>query len=218
MYMATRIALQIALWMMIGLSGTSARLAAALQLPEWTILLAWLLLIPAGLLHVPLLQRATSRTGTAMPLTGLLWPARPLLHNSQLIAVNLGGMVLPTGYAFLLYGYQPVAPLELGLLTIIVALCSYLLSRPLAKSGIVLPVVVMAFITALAACWLSETQPLVNAYISGTIGVIVGADLMRYKDIKKMHSPFISVGGEGFFDAIVLNALLAIIVLSFICQ
>ncbi len=49
------------------------------------------------------------------------------------------------------------------------------------------------------------------AYISGTLGVLIGADLMRLGSIKKMGTPVASIGGAGSFDGIFLTGLVAVL-------
>ena len=49
------------------------------------------------------------------------------------------------------------------------------------------------------------------AYISGTVGVLIGADLLRLKDIRKLKTPFASIGGAGTFDGIFLTGLIAVL-------
>ena len=47
------------------------------------------------------------------------------------------------------------------------------------------------------------------AYISGTLGVLIGADLMNLPAVRKMPSLLSSIGGAGVFDAIFLVGILA---------
>ena len=49
------------------------------------------------------------------------------------------------------------------------------------------------------------------AYISGTLGVLIGADLMRLRDVRKLATPFASIGGAGTFDGIFLTGIIAVL-------
>ncbi|HKJ83537.1 MAG TPA: DUF1614 domain-containing protein, partial [Mariprofundaceae bacterium] len=49
------------------------------------------------------------------------------------------------------------------------------------------------------------------AYIAGTTGVIIGADLLHLKDIAKLGAPVVSIGGAGTFDGIVLTGIVAVL-------
>ena len=56
---------------------------------------------------------------------------------------------------------------------------------------------------------LEQSAPL--AYISGTLGVLIGADLLRLGDIRKLGAPFASIGGAGTFDGIFITGIVAVL-------
>ena len=47
------------------------------------------------------------------------------------------------------------------------------------------------------------------AYISGTLGVLIGADLLHMKDISRLGTPYASIGGAGTFDGIFITGIVA---------
>ena len=49
------------------------------------------------------------------------------------------------------------------------------------------------------------------AYIAGTLGVLIGADIFRLKDIRKMGTPVASIGGAGTFDGIFITGIVAVL-------
>jgi uncharacterized membrane protein len=49
------------------------------------------------------------------------------------------------------------------------------------------------------------------AYICGTMGVLLGADLLRLNDIRKIGTPVASIGGAGTFDGIFLTGIVAVL-------
>jgi uncharacterized membrane protein len=49
------------------------------------------------------------------------------------------------------------------------------------------------------------------AYISGTVGTLIGADILNLKKIEKLGAPIASIGGAGTFDGIFLNGILAVL-------
>ena len=55
-----------------------------------------------------------------------------------------------------------------------------------------------------------ECSPAV-AYVSGTLGTLVGADLLHLKDIRRMGAPIASIGGAGTFDGIFLTGIMAVL-------
>jgi uncharacterized membrane protein len=43
------------------------------------------------------------------------------------------------------------------------------------------------------------------------MGTLIGADLLRVHQIKKLGSPFMSIGGAGIFDGIYLVGLVSVL-------
>ena len=49
------------------------------------------------------------------------------------------------------------------------------------------------------------------AFVGGTLGVLVGADLLRLKDIGRLGEPVASIGGAGSFDGIFVTGIVAVL-------
>jgi len=49
------------------------------------------------------------------------------------------------------------------------------------------------------------------AYICGTMGVLIGADILRLRDIPNLGAPIASIGGAGTFDGIFLTGIVAVL-------
>ena len=47
------------------------------------------------------------------------------------------------------------------------------------------------------------------AYASGTLGTILGADLLNLHRIRELGAPLVSIGGAGTFDGVFLSGLIA---------
>lgn len=70
----------------------------------------------------------------------------------------------------------------------------------------------MAPITAaLIAAHLDPGQRAALAYVSGTVGILVGADLLHLDEIRRTGVPVATIGGAGSFDGIFLTGLLAVL-------
>jgi uncharacterized membrane protein len=50
------------------------------------------------------------------------------------------------------------------------------------------------------------------AYIGGSIGVLVGADLLNLGKLQGLGAPVASIGGAGTFDGIFLTGVLAVLI------
>ncbi len=114
---------------------------------------------------------------------------------------------------FSLHLVARLAPPVLSLLTAVavVAAVSYLVSRPLPGVGIGMPVFVAPVVAALAALLLGPAQSAVFAYVGGTLGVLIGADLLRVRDIRRMGTPLAAIGGAGTFDGIFMSGIAAVL-------
>src|SRR6266540_1783992 len=113
------------------------------------------------------------------------------------IAVNVGGALVPAGVAAFLIAHEHLGTRALVAVGIVAAVC-LLLARPVKGVGIVLPGLV----------------PPVLAYVAGVLGTLVGADLLNLPRIRKLGAPVASIGGAGTFDGIFLSGLLAVLIAS----
>jgi len=77
--------------------------------------------------------------------------------------------------------------------------------------GIGIPMFVAPVMAAVTALVIDPQQSAPLAYISGTLGVLIGADISRLGDIRKMGAPFASIGGAGTFDGIFLSGIVAVL-------
>lgn len=132
-----------------------------------------------------------------------------------IIAVNVGGAVIPfvlSMYLLVKTGEYGRALLAVGIVTIVV----HSLARPVHGVGIAVPTVVPPLITALVAVSLSRRHAAPLAYIAGSLGTLIGADLMNLNKIQGLGAPVASIGGAGKFDGIFLTGLLAVLLAAFL--
>jgi uncharacterized membrane protein len=77
------------------------------------------------------------------------------------------------------------------------------------RLGIAMPVLVAPLAAALTAVLINLDHGAPLAYISGTLGVLIGADLLHFRDIRKMGAPLAAIGGAGTFDGIFITGIVA---------
>jgi uncharacterized membrane protein len=143
---------------------------------------------------------------------GVTYPVAPEYGREKtVIAINLGGALIPLIISIYLLAKMPnVIPALLA--TLIVSLLVNRLSRPIKGVGIGVPALVPPLFAALAAYLLAgEAFRAPVAYIAGTLGTLIGADLMRLNDIKNMGAPVASIGGAGTFDGVFLSGIIAVL-------
>jgi uncharacterized membrane protein len=130
-----------------------------------------------------------------------------------IIAVNVGGALIPTLMsAYLLIKHQ--LWLNGMVATAVVALVCYWLSQPIPGLGIAEPVFVPAITAALVAMILSRSDAAPLAYISGSLGTLIGADLLNLGSIRGLGAPVASIGGAGTFDGIFLIGIVSVLIAS----
>ena len=64
---------------------------------------------------------------------------------------------------------------------------------------------------AVVSLLLSRGQAAPLAYISGSLGTLLGADLLNLDKISGIGAPVASIGGAGTFDGIFLTGILAVL-------
>jgi uncharacterized membrane protein len=145
----------------------------------------------------------------SQPLPPLLRGSRPAFEATTLIAVNVGGCIIPVCFsAYLMFQTQLVLG-EILIATVAVSVISYSFSRPVPQLGIAMPPLVAPLAAAIIAVAIDVNNGAPLAYISGTLGVLIGADLSRINDVRRLGAPLASIGGAGTFDGIFITGIVA---------
>ena len=130
-----------------------------------------------------------------------------------IIAVNVGGAVIPTLLSFYLYVRNQLWIRGLLAIACVAAVCHWL-AQPVPGVGIALPVFVPPITTAVVALLLSRRYAAPLAYIGGSMGTLIGADLLNLGKVQGLGAPVASIGGAGTFDGIFLTGILAVLLAS----
>src|SRR6204780_3296985 len=99
------------------------------------------------------------------------------------IAVNVGGAVIPTLMSLYLLGRRRLW-LNGAIATAVVAVVLHWLAHPVPGVGIAVPVFLPALVTAIVALLLSRENAAPLAYIGGSMGTLIGADLTNLDKIR----------------------------------
>jgi uncharacterized membrane protein len=139
------------------------------------------------------------------------------------VTINLGGGVVPLLIsAYLMFYSMPRCSTDLiqsfgKLLTVllIVAFSTYRSSRIVKGLGIATPMLGPPLMTALATFAVDMFSPVSCptqvAYVGGTIGTLIGADLLNLPKLPELGAPVVSIGGAGTFDGIYLTGLISVL-------
>jgi uncharacterized membrane protein len=182
------------------------------------ILLATLL---GSSINIPLYSRKTNFVQPELNLSRFwrhyrnpLFMPNPARGQKQTIAVNIGGCLIPV-FLSMYFLEQIGLTWGLALSLLAVTLITYKLAKPVSGVGIGIPFLLPPLITVLAVWILARPEYSAQiAYISGSLGTLLGADvlhLLNAKTSKSLHSPLLSIGGAGTFDGIFLTGILAVL-------
>lgn len=200
-------------------------------------------LLPLGLMRYAYEQLGVSPRGSVLLLFGSLIgsyiniPITVISHNSVMasqmiefygmryqvpmatdwsgtvLAINVGGAVIPVIMSvYLLIRWQ--LWLEGLLATAAVTVICYFLSFAIPGVGIAIPIFVPAIAATIAALALSRKHSAPLAYIAGSLGTLIGADVMNFNKLAELNAPILSIGGAGTFDGIFLTGIVAVLIAS----
>lgn len=126
------------------------------------------------------------------------------------VAVNVGGAVIPVLVSmYLLLKNGAVGRTVIAVL--VVTTVAHWLAYPIKGVGIAVPMFVPPIVAAGVAYLLSPHQAPAIAYTAGTLGTLIGADLLNLEKIAGLGAPVASIGGAGTFDGIFLSGIIAVL-------
>jgi uncharacterized membrane protein len=188
-----------------------------LHLSPGTALFLTFAIFLGSVVNIPVKRIAHNRPVPRHPLAvfGLdeVLPGLGAESRETIIAVNLGGCVIPAALA--LYELLNIAALGMGPIAgvLVAALVNIVIcqriARPVAGVGILLPGLVPALCAALLAILLVPEDAAPVSFVAGVAGPLIGADLLHLRDIEQSATGVASIGGAGTFDGIVLSGIVA---------
>ena len=134
-----------------------------------------------------------------------------------ILAVNVGGAIIPILVSLILIvknGLYRMAAWGIA----IVSLACYVLAEPVQGLGIAIPVFYPPVIAAIVALLLSRQYAAPLAYACGSLGTLIGADLMNLGNIRGLGAPVMSIGGAGTFDGIFVTGLIAVLLAGIVSR
>ncbi len=192
---------------------------------HWTATLAVFGSILGGMVDIPLMENPFAAYPDWYMAAMSQYPAAfPTTFHPLYLAVNVGGCIIPLVVSahLLLRGGTSFSKSLLGMA--VVAVVTYYAAEAIPGEGIVLPVWLSPLLAAVVGLVLAggyrRSPPL--AYISGTIGTLIGADILSLltPGILPALSPLrllnpqpvvLSIGGAGVFDGIFLTGIIAVL-------
>jgi uncharacterized membrane protein len=127
------------------------------------------------------------------------------------IAINVGGALIPILVSLYLLAKHRLWGLGILATACVAAVC-YSLAHPVPGVGIALPTLWPGIAAAIVALLLSRPYGAPLAYIAGSLGTLIGADLLNLGLVQGLGAPVASIGGAGTFDGIFVTAILAALI------
>ena len=128
--------------------------------------------------------------------------------DATLVALNVGGALIPILVSlYLLIRTRMVVRMLIG--TAIVTAVVHALARLVPGAGIAVPMLVPPIVAAGVALLLAFRRAPPVAYVAGSMGTLIGADILNLGQIARLGAPVVSIGGAGTFDGVFLTGILA---------
>jgi uncharacterized membrane protein len=127
-----------------------------------------------------------------------------------IIAVNVGGALIPAIVSIYLLVKNDLffrGVIAVAVVTLVVHQVAY----PVRGIGISVPTLVPPIIAAATAMILGWQNAPPLAYIAGSLGTLIGADLLNLGRIQGLGAPIASIGGAGTFDGVFLTGIFAVL-------
>lgn len=136
--------------------------------------------------------------------------ASSLKAERSTIALNLGGAVIPLGMSVFLASMVSLVDVLIGIF--VMTFIIHKIAKPVKGSGIAIHAMLPPLLAAAVALIISPQNAPIIAYISGTLGCLIGIDILNLKKIPDLGVPLVSIGGAGTFDAIFLTGIIAVLI------
>jgi uncharacterized membrane protein len=141
-----------------------------------------------------------------------------VVSENIVVTMNVGGALLPVLISvyelsrMFLSGYFFQILITIIAVTIVSLFC-YIFARPVKGVGIAVPFFIPPLITVLTVFLLARGNAASVAYISGTLGTLIGADILNLNKVDGLGAPIVSIGGAGTFDGIFITGILSVLLI-----
>jgi uncharacterized membrane protein len=177
--------------------------------------LLWLSLF-GGLVTIPLVRLAgRARSGIdEIVIFGVRYRLPTLRRDTPtVLAVNVGGALIPTGLsAYLVIKDDIWWQALIGVL--VVATVVHAVARAVADVGIVVTGLVSPVLAAGSALIVAPTATAAVAYAAGSLGTLIGGDLLNLRRLRDLGGGVISIGGARTFDGVFLSGIMAVVLVG----
>ena len=185
---------------------------AKIGIPPQYIFLALFLALVGSFINLPI-KRIPQETMTgerSVRFFGIRYRIPPAGKPETVLAINLGGAIIPCLLSVYLLFKTGLWVKGLAV-TAIMIFVTHRLAKPVKGVGIAMPAFIPPLVAAVLSVIFSYDYAPVLAYIGGTLGTLIGADILNIEKIKNLGAPVASIGGAGTFDGIFLSGIMGVL-------
>ena len=179
---------------------------------RWIFTLLMLSLVGSGV-NIPVAELPPERvlSGEEVVFFGMRYVV-PMVEDwpRTVIAINVGGAVIPTLLSLYLVVKNGLWAPSLVAVAVVAAIV-HALASPVRGVGIAVPGLGPPLVAAATALAMSRGSAPALAYVAGSLGTLIGADLLNLGRIRGLGAPIASIGGAGTFDGIFMSGILAVL-------
>ena len=188
---------------------------AEIGIPNDFIFIALLASLLGGFINIPVkkIPRKVMTPESVVNIFGMRYDVPVRKRKTTVIAINVGGAIIPALLSLYLL-LKTNLWVEAVMAILIMSMITHRLARPIRGVGIALPAFIPPVFAALVSIIIVPQFAPVMAYVSGTMGTLIGADIFNIRKLGDLGAPMASIGGAGTFDGIFLNGILAVILAS----
>jgi uncharacterized membrane protein len=128
--------------------------------------------------------------------------------HGTIVALNVGGALIPILVSLYLVARTGML-VRMLIATAVVAAVVHSLAELVPGVGIAVPMIAPPLVAAGVALLLAFRRAPPVAYVAGSMGTLIGADLLNLGRIARLGAPIVSIGGAGTFDGVFLTGILA---------
>jgi len=163
-------------------------------------------------INIPIAQIISERE-VVREVTNFGWHIVLPERNNVILEVNVGGALIPVLVSLYLL-LKMSTPFRALISVAIVAAISNYFATPVRGLGITIPTFIPPIVAAACAIVLNRREAPQIAYIAGSMGTLIGADLLNLPVVAQLGSRFVSIGGAGTFDGIFFSSIIAVLLVS----
>lgn len=177
----------------------------------WALALLFTSLV-GSYLNIPLARLPTEARfePTLVRVYGMLYVVPRRVQPTKVLAVNVGGAIVPTLLSAYLLAHDdlwwPAIPAVL-----VVTVVVHLAARVVPGVGVTVPLFVPPIVAVVTALIFGGTAIAAVAYVGGTLGTLIGGDLLSLRRVLTLDAPVLSIGGAGTFDGVFLAGIVAVL-------